>query len=345
MNIQTVKFKDISFISVINPGELEVKYLKNNFGFSQLHLDDYTQKTQIPKIEIYKDYSLLVFDFPYFNSASAQAGRTEKNGNGKSSILKGFGAPAIISSVPLPQFPQAEKKRRISSSQVDFFVGKDYLVVLHDGLLNPINDIFVKCQGKLKSREEFMGQGSVFLAYRIIDVLVDSCFPIINDISSSIDRIDKELEERTSQGTIEDISVTRRNLVVFQTMVKPLAPLFTELESGKYKELNGNMQSFWGNVLDHAQKIWDRLEDSRELIEGISSSHESFLSFRTNEIVKFLTIITSISFPFIIVNNLYSMNISGLPYATHPWIVWVLFSVIFLAGLGIILYFKIRRWI
>ena len=105
------------------------------------------------------------------------------------------------------------------------------------------------------------------------------------------------------------------------------------------------MEPFWGNVLDHLQKIWERLEDSRELIEGISLSNESILSFKNNEIVRFLTVITSISFPFVIVNNLYSMNIAGLPYSQHPWIVWVLFGIIFTAGVGIIVYFKARDWI
>lgn len=342
MNIQTVKFKDISFINVTNPGGLELKYLKNNFGFNPLHLDDYIYKTQIPKIEIAKDYSLIVLDFPYFN-LNGTAPTTEQNGSDKLGFLKKLNPTPV--SLPLPQFSTGEKKKRILSSQIDFFVGKDYLVILHDQQLAPIDDTFSRCQKTLNNREDFMGQGPIFLAYRLIDILVDACFPVINELSTSIDKIDKELEKSSAQNTIEDISVTRRNIVVFQTMIKPMLPLFTELESGKYKELNGSMQSFWSNVLDHLQKIWDRLEDSRELIEGISSSNESLLTFRTNEIVKFLTIITSVAFPFVIVNNLYSMNVAGLPFATHAWIVPVLFIVIFIAALAILIYFKIRRWI
>lgn len=336
MNIQTVSFKEISFINVTNPGKLEIKYLKNNFGFDTLHLDDYINKIQTPKVEVFKFYSLIVLDFPYFHQSQIKEEKQSRIG----SILD-----IPKSTLPIPQFSGSEKKRRILSTQVNFFIGKDYLVVLSDGSLSPINDIFSLCQKTLHHRNEFMSEGPVFLTYRIIDALVDNCFPVMNELSSTIDKIDKDLETTQYKRRIEDISITRRNIVFFQTMIKPIIPLFRHLEEGRYKELNSRMQPFWGNILDHLQKIWERLEDSRELIEGISLSNESLLSFRNNEIVKFFTIITSISFPFVIVNNLYSMNIVGLPYAQHPGIVWVLFGTILLAGIAIIFYFRSREWL
>jgi magnesium transporter len=105
------------------------------------------------------------------------------------------------------------------------------------------------------------------------------------------------------------------------------------------------MMPYWSNLLDHLQKIWERLEDNKELIAGIASSNESILSNRSNELVKFLTVITSISFPFVIVNNLYSMNVKGLPFADQSWIVYILFLVIFVGGFSIISYFKYKDWL
>jgi magnesium transporter len=139
--------------------------------------------------------------------------------------------------------------------------------------------------------------------------------------------------------------MTRRNIVVFETMIKPVLSIFGDLEKGKYTKLNGEMAPFWSNILDHVQKIWERLEDNKELIYGIASSHESILTNRNNELVKFLTVITSIAFPFVIVNNLYSMNVLGLPFSQEPWIVSVLFLLIFAGGVSIISYFKYRDWL
>lgn len=343
MNIQTVNFKDVSFVNVTNPGDIEIKDLKKNYGFSSLHLDDFVHRSQTPKIEATKDYSLIVLDFPRF-TPNGSHNTTEGEATNKTLVSKIWEATKTANSfVPLLQFPSGERKRRIISSQVDFFIGENYLVVLHDGALLPINDVFMECQKTLRNREEFMSQGSVFLAYRIIDLLVDSCFPVMNDITATIDRVDKELESRQSQSTIEDISVTRRNIVVFQTMTKPIIPLFRELEEGLHKELNGTMQQFWGNVLDHLQKIWDRLEDSRELIEGISESNESFLRSKTNEIVTVLTIFSAIILPLNLLASMYGMNVR-LPLGDHPFVFSIIVLVMVGTALLMLLAFRSRRW-
>ena len=190
-----------------------------------------------------------------------------------------------------------------------------------------------------------MGKVSVYLLYRIIDVLVEASFSYIEDITTTIDYIDRQLEDSSSASVIEDISMTRRNIVVFERMIKPALPIFADLEKGKYKELNGEMMPYWSNILDHLQKIWERLEDNKELIAGIALSNEAILSNRSNELVKFFTVLTAMMFPFVIVNNLYSMNVKGLPFANEPWIVWVLFLVIFAGGIVVVAYFKYKDWL
>lgn len=325
MNVQTVNFQGLFFINVAKPTDFEMKFLKNTYDFNSLNLEDYLHKTQIPKIENHKNYDLVVLRFPLF-SENPPANPHQ------------YG-------VHLPTFHISIKQRRLVSSYVNFFISKEYAVILHDGTLPQIDHIFIQCQKTLHSRTEYMSQGSTFLVYKIIDALVDNCFPVINELTAAIDKIDKDLESKQSQETLEEISATRRNLVVFHTMIKPILPLFRELEEGKHKELNSSMQPFWGNILDHLQKILDRVEDNRELIEGISKSNESLLSSRNNEIVKFLTIITSAAFPFVIINNLYSMNIVGLPFAQHQELVWILFGIIFVSGLTMLSFFKLRNWL
>jgi len=325
MNVQTVNFQGLFFINVTKPTDFEIKFLKNTYDFNPLNLEDYLAKTQIPKIENHGKYDLVVLCFPLFNEDAIQ------NSN-------------QYGTLSLPAIRTPSKERRLTSSYVNFFISEEYVVVLHDGILPQIDRIFALCQKTLHNRTEYMSHGAAFLAYKIMDALIDDCFPVINELTSTIDRIDKELEGKQSQKTLEGISTTRRNLVVFHTMIKPILPLFRELEEGKHKMLNGSMQPFWGNILGHLEKIWDRVEDNRELIEGISISNESVLSSRNNEIVRFLTVITSIAFPFVIVNNLYSMNVT-LPFAKNPNIVWFLFGVVFVSAVIIVSYFRHRRWL
>jgi len=170
------------------------------------------------------------------------------------------------------------------------------------------------------------------------------CFPVINKISGMIDHIDKELEREHSQNTLEDISVTRRNIVVFHTMIKPIIPLFEQLKLGKYERLNGNVQQYWADILNDLQKIWDRLEDSQELIEGISESNESLLSSKTNQIIRVLTIFSAIVLPLNLIASIYGMNIRGLPFAQdqNPFVL-ILLTMLIIGGVMLFV-FKIKRW-
>lgn len=324
MNIQTVNHNKLLFINVSKPTDFEMRFLKNTYDFSALNLEDYLYGTQIPKIETYDKYDLFVLRFPVITTNEPENAHQ-------------YG-------IRLPTIRVQTAKKKLISSYVNFFISKEYVVVVHDGLLPKIDHIFSLCQKSLHNRTEYMEKGSVFLVYKIIDALVDDCFPVVNELTATIDKVDKELEEKQSQKTLEEISTIRRNLVVFHTMIKPILPIFRELKEGKHERLDGKMKSYWRNILDHFQKIMDRVEDNRELIEGISVSNESLLSSRNNEIVKFLTVITSIAFPFVIVNNLYSMNVT-LPYAKNKEIVWYLFGLIFTAGLVIVIYFRRKKWL
>ncbi len=337
MNIPTVTHNGLSFINLSKPTAEQLQFLNKNFGFSLLNLEDYLYKTQIPKIEVDKDYTLFVMDVPHYPQSRSKPQTTTQKNAALTNVLS--------NRVALPSFTKGGKRKRINIGEVDFFIGKDYLVILHDERTPQIDDIFEMCKISSKHREDLMAKGANYLFYRIADILIDSSFAYAEDIASTIDYIDRQLEETRGNALIEDISITRRNIVVFETMIKPLLPIFADLEKGRYSQLNGTMADYWSNLLDHLQKIWERLEDNKELIAGISSSNESILSNRNNELVKFLTVITSISFPFVIVNNLYSMNVNGLPYSDQPWIVVVLFFLIFAGGISIITYFKYKDWL
>lgn len=336
MTIPTIQHKGLSFINLTKPSQEEIEFLHKQFGFSMLNLEDYLYKTQIPKIEMYKAYSLVVLDVPFIQQTDRKKESSSR-----------FSMPpnVLTNKTSQPQFSAAPRNKRIMVGEVNFFIGKDYVVVLHDEKTPQIDDLFQLCVNEPKRKDELMGKGSVYLFYRIADVLVDASFPYVEDITNTIDYIDRRLEENSSASVIEDISMTRRNIVVFETMMKPALTIFADLEKGKYNKFNDNMMQYWSNILDHIQKISERLEDNKELIHGIAASHESILSKRSNDLVKFLTVITSISFPFVIVNNLYSMNVEGLPFADQPWIVSILFLGIFIGGVSIVAYFKYRDWL
>src|SRR5689334_19930808 len=109
MNIPTITYNGLSFINLNTPTENDVKFLNKTFGFSMLNLEDYLYKTQIPKIETYKDYTLLVVDAPYI----------QQPGKGKRENTKlPFITNVLSNRIPLPVFPKAPRKKRISVGEV-----------------------------------------------------------------------------------------------------------------------------------------------------------------------------------------------------------------------------------
>lgn len=355
MNIQTVTFNKVSFVNVTNPHELEIKDLKRNFGFNPLDLEDYIHRTQIPTVKLYKNYSLIVLDFPFFkqnDNNGTPNGPSNKDKTERHAVASLLNIPhATLSSLPLFHFASV-KIRRILTSHVNLFIGKDYVVVLHEGVLTPISHIFSQCQKTLHSREHFMGQGSIFLAYKIIDGLVDNCFPVINELIVMIEKIDQELESKKTQMALDEISITRRNIVFFQTMIKPVLPLFKHLEERRYEPLNKNMTFYWTNVNDHFKKIAHRLEDSRELMEGISESNESLIVSKTNEIIKVLTTIFTLTIPATVLGTFYGMNIvlpGGIQIGSWTFLgpfttFYIIITVSVLFTLLMLLYFKYKNW-
>lgn len=346
MNIRTVTFEEFTFVDVHDPQEFETKFLKQNYHFQPLHLEDFINKQTIVKIEEEDEYILINLDFPYIENPESEK-NNKKEDKTKSEEHKKGALPAIPNPVNIPSLLLSQpKKKRIRTGHLTFFIGDKYLVVLHDERTPQIDEIFTECQKTLKKREELLGLGPQYLFYRIIDILVDSSLSVAQDIYATIDKIDQHIvDNKPAEKIVEDISATRRNIVVFETMVKPALTLFSDLENGKHPRLNHTLTSSWSNIRDHLQRIWYRLDDSKELIEGLASSHESLLTAKTNEIVKVLTMFTAILLPLTLLASIYGMNIVGLPYAQQQNALLVVSGAMVVLALGMLLLFKLRNWL
>lgn len=305
MKRQILTHHDFRWLSFPDPGADEIDYLKQNYPFHPLNLEDYLGKTQSPKIDKYRLYTLVVLDIPYFDT----------------------------------------QQERITVGEVDFFLGPDYLVCLYDSKLTALNDVFERCKKNPKTLKNFLGRGPAYLFYRLADLLVDNFFPVLDKISQEIETIDRDIWEAPKKAMVGEISLQRRNTVVVQTMVKPTLPIFERLERGDFPDLNQEMAKLWGNILDHLQKIWEKLEDNRELIEGLATSNESLLSYKTNEIVKILTMFSTILLPLTLLASIYGMNIVGLPLAGTPIsLIFILLLMLTIGG-GLFVFFKFKGWV
>ncbi|HPB25292.1 MAG TPA: CorA family divalent cation transporter, partial [Bacteroidales bacterium] len=122
---------------------------------------------------------------------------------------------------------------------------------------------------------------------------------------------------------------------------RPQVRVFHKFESGEIKGFAEDMEEYWGNILDYYQKLWDMIEDYKELIEGLSKTYDSLQTNKINEIIKMLTLISTVMLPMTFIASVYGMNI-GLPFQNHP-AAFVIVTAIMLGVLILFLWFFIRK--
>jgi magnesium transporter len=294
----------VTWVNIEKPTPEDMNYLREHYPFHPLDLEDCLSRFERPKIDEYDDYLFIVMQFPVF-----------------------------------------DRMHRVSRpAEVDIFIGAGYLVTVHDGNLWPITKLFDDCQDDEQIRQKHMGQGSSYLLHDMIDRLVDYCFPILYKVDANTREIEEDIFTEQVPDVVREISWVRRDIIALQRIIKPQIAIVANLEHKDRPFIRQELDVYFSDVLDHLYKAWDLLEDLRDVIEGLSDTANTLTSYRINEVIKILTIISVIMLPLTLVSGIYGMNIS-LPLAEHPLsFIFILLVMVSVAG-GMLYYFKKRRWI
>ncbi|MBU2607842.1 MAG: magnesium/cobalt transporter CorA [Chloroflexi bacterium] len=306
LNLESLTDSGLTWIDIERPTDRETDYLAQNYPFHPLDLDDCLSRIQRPKIDEYEDYLFLVLHFPIFNQES----------------------------------------RVTASSQVSVFIGTDYLITLHKGELKPLVKLFRECQIDEESRQEHFNQGSAYLLYRVIDRLVDYCLPILSKIGDNIEQTEGNIfASRLIPRAIEDISMLRRDVISFRRTIWPMRAVIGSLEPKVRRFTPMDLTVYFGDMIDHVDKIWDGLDEYKELIESLNDTHDSLATNRTNEVVRMLTIIATILLPITVVASIFGMNIPLGPFQNSPYSALYVLIICLLIVSGMLYFFRRHHWI
>ncbi len=226
--------------------------------------------------------------------------------------------------------------------EIKFFWGKDYLISIGKSQWM-LKDLFnrEKSKSPVSGRMEVGSSDALF--YEILDHLMKVTQRLVEKVDKDVDDCGKSLFAKKAEATIEKISMTRKNVILLNTMFKPQIVLFNKLQSGGIKGFAENMEDYWGNIMDYYQKIWDMVEDDGELIKGYSLTFDSLQVNKTNEVMKILTLVSSVLLPLTFIASLYGMNIK-LPFQEHAYSFVIVSMSMGGIALGMFVYFKIKRW-
>lgn len=301
--VDTVKIGTLRWHHIVSPSEEDLQYLKENFHFHPLDIEDCRSTNQRPKIDIYDDYYFIILHFPSFDLHN----------------------------------------RFLTIKEVKFFWGEDYVISIDQNRW-VMSEMFDDAQRRIQNKEDIEIGTSDTMLYRILEKLMTSSLNLMRRLGLELDRISEDLFSIRAQKTILQISITRKNIILINTIFKPQLPLFHKFESGQIEGFAENMEDYWGNILDYNQKMWDMAEDYQELIEGLSKTFDSLQTNRINDIMKTLTFFSAILLPLTFITGLYGMNV-GLPFQNESRSFIIIIGLMLMVVVMMLIYFRRRRWL
>jgi magnesium transporter len=233
----------------------------------------------------------------------------------------------------------------VKSAWLSAIIGKGYVITLHDKF-QELTDLFASCRNDEKIKKEYFVDGSGYLIYRIIDSLLEHSFPLLNKLLTQMDDIEDSVFDESSDDT-QAISTLRRDMIIFRRIIGPARWVIRDLKNRITPFTNDNLDIYFDNLIDHINRIWDNLEESKEVIEVFKDSDFVLVTNRINRIVQTLTIMSSILLPFLVVSSIYGMNIN-LPGGIERGSLTsfgILLGIMFLISGTMLYFFRRRRWI
>lgn len=305
MTTKIINCDAVQWVDLVRPTAEDVNRLQARFPyFHPLNLEDIRSPIERPKVDNDEHYIFVVMHFPLWDSRDGIS----------------------------------------RASEVDFFVGRDYIVTVHNGALKPLAGLMERCQGAEDERQRLLGQGSIQAFYTLVDQLVDYIFPILAKVDRRIHAIEDDLFESNAKRVIQEIALLRRDIISLRRIIRHQIPIVQQLESARHPILRDSMEAYFGDIVDHLFKQRDIIEENYEIINSFAETADTLASYRINEVMRILTVISVIMLPLTLISSIYGMNIA-LPFAAHPGAFAITAAIMIAIALLMLIYFRRRDWL
>jgi magnesium transporter len=296
----------LTWVNVVSPDVETAQQLAERFGWHPLDVEDVVSKRQRPKVDDYEDegYLFAVLHFPAYD----------------------------------------KQVQRLNAGELDLFIGHDYVVTIPNRELHPVTRLFERCREDDLYRQQLFARGSGRLLYEVLDDLFDYCFPILDKIAHKLDVIEDEMFEGASQEVVRDISNVKQEIISYRKIVKPERSTLRVLERRVEAFLPEELELYFDDIVDAAERIWDLLDNYKEVVEGLESTNESVISHKQNDVLRVLTVFTVVVLPLTLITGLFGMNVA-FPGEGTSEAFWAILAVLVAALVGLVGFFRWKRWL
>jgi len=233
-------------------------------------------------------------------------------------------------------------KDDIEIEQVSVILGPDFVISFQERK----GDVFESIREKIrKGKGKIRKEGADYLAYNLIDSIVDNYFVILENIAEKIEKIEERLLIQPTPNILQNIHELKRNIIFLRKSVWPLREIISRLEKPESKLIKETTQIYMRDIYDHSIQIMDTIETQREMISGMLDIYLSSISNKMNEVMKVLTIIATIFIPLTFIAGIYGMNFNYMPELSWRWGYFATLLVMVLVGVLMVFYFRKKKWL
>jgi magnesium transporter len=241
-------------------------------------------------------------------------------------------------------FPVYDKRvGRLNAAEVDFFIGPDYVITIPNQPVPSLEYLFTQAEKFDDVRDPLFAKGAGYLLYKIVDDCVDASFPMLRKIGNKLEHLEEDIFEGRSGEIVRDLSNAKQEIINFRKIVRPQRAALADLERTK-RYIPEGLDIYFDDINDASERIWDMLENFKEVVEGLESTNESVLSHRLSDILRVLTAFSAVMLPLTFIASIFGMNVQvpGEGSIAAFWI--VVGSMVALLG-GMLWLFRRRGWL
>ena len=314
--IETIQGNEFTWIDLQNTDRGEVEKLAQKYNFNELNIEDCMTKIELPKLDSYDDHFFVILQFP----------------------------------------PLAQKIGISKNSQLSIFIGKDFLVTVHQGDLKPLVELVNTCKSDSdqKIKNKLLGESSGDLLHEIIDALVDDLLHTSRKIIANLDEMEDNVFDE-SKPVARSIALLRREINRLRRISVPLKRFVLEIAKNVKRfsdDSDDELSLYFDDVIDHIDKVIETLEESRETMEIYKDTDFVLSNEKTNKVLAVLTMIFTLAIPSTVIGTFYGMNVSlpgGIENNSMALGPFTTFIVVILASaipaIIMFMYFKKLGWI
>jgi magnesium transporter len=235
-----------------------------------------------------------------------------------------------------------DEENHLNVQQFSLVLGQNYIITFQER----VGDVFEPVRERLRK-----GKGRIrkmppdYLAYALIDAVVDHYFIVLERIAERVEEIEEELIRNPTPETLKTIHHLKRELIFLRKSVWPLRELIGALERGESSLVHEKTTIFLRDLYDHTIQVIDTVETLRDMVSGMLDVFLSSVSNRMNEVMKVLTIIATIFIPLTFIAGIYGMNFKFMPELEWHWGYPLVWSIMIVVGVVMLFYFKRRKWL